>query len=99
MSIELFPDEAVIANSNPVFGVERRGFDYIPEAERNMTLGQVDLFWVGSNANLFTVALGSMAVALGLSLWASIAACVLGNFLYVYLSTLGNGRQLFFGDR
>lgn len=86
MSAEISQTEAVIANSNPVFGIEQRGFDHIPEAERNMTLRQVDLFWIGSNANLFTVALGSMVVALGLSLWGAIAACVVGNLLYIYLS-------------
>ena len=41
--------------SNPVFGLERRGFDHIPENERTMTLRGTAYFWVGTNANLFFV--------------------------------------------
>ena len=53
-------DEAVIAQSNEVFVVERRGFDHIPEAERNMTLPQVAWFWVANSLNLFSFALGAL---------------------------------------
>ena len=31
----------MMAHGNAVFGLEARGFDHIPEAERNMTLRQV----------------------------------------------------------
>ena len=47
--------------SNPVFGLERRGFDHIPEDERTMTLRETAYFWVGTNANLFFVAVGVIA--------------------------------------
>ena len=50
----------------PVFGLERRGFDHIPEAERSMTLRETAYFWVGTNANLFFVAVGVIALELGL---------------------------------
>jgi purine-cytosine permease-like protein len=77
--------ESVIANSNPVFGIEVRGFDHIPEPERNMTLRQVDLLWVGTNANLLNFAIGALAVTYGLNFWAAIAACFIGNLPFVYL--------------
>ena len=46
------------AEANPVFGLERRGFDHIPEGERTMTLRETAYFWVGTNANLFFVSVG-----------------------------------------
>ena len=33
--------------ANPLFGVERRGFDHVPEPDRSMTLRQTAWFWVG----------------------------------------------------
>ena len=81
----LSADEEVIAHSNDVFGIEVRGFDHIPEAERNMTLRQVDHLWVGSSVNFFTFALGAIAVTLGLNLSLAIAACVVGNLTYAYV--------------
>jgi len=79
-------DELTIPHSNEVFGLEVRGFDHIPEAERNMTLPQVDVFWVANSVNLFSFALGALAITQGLSLWAALAACVIGSLTYVYVS-------------
>jgi len=79
-------EEAVIARSNEVFEIEVRGFDHIPEPERNMTLRQVDYLWVGTNVNLFTFALGALAITLGLSLWLALAACIVGNLAYATLA-------------
>jgi purine-cytosine permease-like protein len=57
-------DEKVILQSNEVFAIEVRGFDHIPEPERNMTLRHVDHLWVGTSVNLFSFALVvGMAVA------------------------------------
>jgi NCS1 family nucleobase:cation symporter-1 len=75
-------DELVVHNSNPVFGVEVRGFEHIPEAERNMTLQQVGLLWLGNNLNLFCIVVGCFAITRGLSLWWALAACVVGNLPY-----------------
>ncbi len=86
MTHAVIDGEEIIPNSNPVFGVEVRGFDHIPEPERNMTLRQVDWFWVGSNANLFFVIVGSLAVTTGLNLWWAVAACIVGNLLYAYVA-------------
>ncbi len=78
--------ERVIPRSNEVFGVEVRGFDHIPEPERNMTMGHVDLFWVANSVNLFSFALGALAIAQGLSLGMALTACVVGSLAYVYVS-------------
>ncbi len=81
-SAALSGDEEVIAHGNEVFAIEVRGFDHIPEPERNMTLRQVDDLWVGTSVNLFSFALGSLAIGLGLNLWLGLIACVLGNLLF-----------------
>jgi nucleobase:cation symporter-1, NCS1 family len=79
-------DEEVILHGNEVFAIEVRGFDHIPEPERNMTLRQVDYLWVGTSLNLFAFALGALAITMGLSLWLSFFACLLGNLTYAYMS-------------
>ncbi len=86
MPDDLCDREGSIPNSNPVFGLELRGFEHIPEAERNMTVPQVAFFWVGNNANLFYVSLGASALALGLPLLWAIVACALGNLTNLYLA-------------
>ncbi len=78
--------EQVILHSNEVFSVEVRGFDHIPEAERNMTLRQVDQFWVANSVNLFSFAIGALAIAQGLTLWGALLACAVGSLVYVYVS-------------
>src|ERR1700685_122219 len=77
--------EPIIAGSNPVFGVEIRGFEHIPDAERNMTLAQVGPLWLGSNLNVLSIILGCVPITLGLSLWWAIAACVAATLPYIYL--------------
>jgi nucleobase:cation symporter-1, NCS1 family len=77
--------EPIIAGSNPVFGVEIRGFEHIPDAERNMTLAQVGPLWLGSNLNVLSIILGCVPITLGLSLWWALAACIAGNLPYIYL--------------
>ncbi len=79
-------DEDVILHGNEVFDVELRGFDHIPEPERNMTLRQIDHLWVGTSVNLFSFALGAIAITLGLNLWEAFAACVVGGLTYAYMA-------------
>jgi purine-cytosine permease-like protein len=84
----------VISDGNPLFGVERHGFEHIPETERAMTLRDTALLWVGTNLNLFFVSVGAVAVSLGLSLWQALLACVVGNalFLLVGVASVGGAR-------
>jgi NCS1 family nucleobase:cation symporter-1 len=78
--------DTAVRQSNKVFEIEVRGFDHIPEAERNMALPQADYLWVGTSVNLLSFALGSIAITLGLSLWVALAACVVGNLTYAYVA-------------
>lgn len=80
-------DEEVISRGNEVFGIEVRGFDHIPEPERNMTPRQVDQLWVGTSVNLLSFALGAMAITLGLNLWWALAACAVGSLTYAYMAS------------
>ena len=79
-------NEPVIPNGNPVFGIEVRGFDPIPEAERNMSLRQAAYLWVGTSVNLLPFALGVLAITLGLNLWQALAAGFVGNLTYAYVA-------------
>jgi NCS1 family nucleobase:cation symporter-1 len=76
---------------NPVFGLERRGFDHIPEGERAMTLRQTAFFWVGTNANLFFVAVGVIALEMGLTVWQALVAVVLGTLLFALVAVASIG--------
>ncbi len=78
--------EEIILHSNEAFGMEVRGFDHIPEAERNMTLRQVGVFWVANSVNLFSFAIGALCIAQGSNLWMALSACAVGSLAYVYIS-------------
>jgi NCS1 family nucleobase:cation symporter-1 len=71
--------------------VETRGFDHIPEAERNMALSAVGPMWLGTNINMFSISIGCVAIALGLNLWQALAACVAGNLPYAYVGLASVG--------
>ncbi len=83
--------EPILDHANPVFGLELRGFDHIPAAERNMRLSEVGPLWLGANLNMFNISLGCVSVALGLSLWQALLACAIGNLPYVYLGLASVG--------
>ena len=46
-----------------------------------MTLRETVYFWVGTNANLYFVAVGVIALEAGLSVWEALVAVVLGTLL------------------
>jgi nucleobase:cation symporter-1, NCS1 family len=81
-------------DANPLFGLETHGFDHIPEADRKMTLREANFFWVGTNANLFFIAVGAIAVSLGLNVWQALLACLVANmlFLLVGFAAIGGVR-------
>lgn len=82
----MIPAEEVVIRGNEVFAIEVRGFDHIPEPERNMGLSQITHLWVGNSVNLFAFALGALAVSQGLSLWLALFVCILGSIPYAYMS-------------
>jgi NCS1 family nucleobase:cation symporter-1 len=79
-------DEPTIAHGNEVFRIEIRGFDHIPESERNMSLRQVDDLWVGTSVNLLAFALGALTITLGLNLWVAFLACIVGTLTYAVIA-------------
>jgi nucleobase:cation symporter-1, NCS1 family len=68
------------------FELEQHGFDYIPEAARKMTLGDLANVWVGANAYLFFFSVGVIAFSLGLNVWQAILAVLVGNALFGYVA-------------
>jgi nucleobase:cation symporter-1, NCS1 family len=81
--------------ANLVFGIERRGFDHIPDDERGMTMRETAYFWVGTNANLYFVVVGVIALDAGLSVWQALVAVVLGTLLFatVGVASIGGVRS------
>jgi len=73
-------------DSNPAFGLEQHGFDFIPETERKMTLRDLGYVWLGANAYLFFFSVGVIAYSLGLNVWESLLAVVVGNVLFGYVA-------------
>ncbi len=78
--------ERVIEHGNDVFHIELRGFDHIPDAERNMSLAQVDFLWLGTSVNLLSFTLGALTISMGLNLWLAFLACVVGSLLYTLVA-------------
>jgi len=78
--------EPTIAHGNEVFRIEVRGFDHIPESERNMSLRQVDDIWVGTSVNLLSFALGALTITVGLNLWLAFLACIVGTLGYALIA-------------
>ena len=73
--------------------IESRSIDYIPLAERRGKVWHLWPLWFTSNAQLATVAIGTIGTALGLNLiWSAIAillGCALGTFFMAFHSTQG----------
>ena len=70
---------------NPVYGLERRGVDYVPEHERKMTLRNLAVFWIGTNLYPFNIVLGVLAYTLGLSVWLTLLTLTAGVLLSYWL--------------
>ena len=75
-----------VEDRNPAFGLEQHGFDFIPESERKMTLRELAYVWWGSNAYLFFFTVGVVAFSLGLNVWQSLLAVLVGNALFFYVA-------------
>jgi nucleobase:cation symporter-1, NCS1 family len=60
-----------------------------------MTLAETAYFWIGTNANLFFLSVGVVAVELGLDVWEALVAVVLGTslFLTVGLASIAGVRS------
>ena len=73
--------------------IETRSIDYIPQAERHGSVWHLGPVWFTGNAQLTTVASGTIGVAAGLNLvWSSaaiLAGCAFGTFFMAFHSTQG----------
>jgi nucleobase:cation symporter-1, NCS1 family len=56
-----------------------------------MTLTETAYFWVGTNANLFFLSVGVVALGLGLNVWEALVAVVLGTSLFVVVGVASMG--------
>lgn len=59
--------------------VEQRTIDYIPENERHGSVRNLFAIWFSANAQITTIVTGALAIVLGLNLWWSMIAIILGN--------------------
>lgn len=94
MSTEAHTDE-LGTEVNPVYGLERRGIDYVPERERHMRLRNLAEFWVGTNLYPFNILIGVLAYTLGLSVGLTIlvvAAGVVFSYWAVGLASIPSSR-------
>jgi nucleobase:cation symporter-1, NCS1 family len=61
--------------------IETRSIDYIPENERHGAPRSLFYIWFGANANITTIAAGVLPVSLGLNLFWSSLAIIIGSLI------------------
>lgn len=61
--------------------VEKRSIDFIPENERHGKPGSLFYIWFGANMNITTIASGVLPVVIGLNLFWSALAIILGSLI------------------
>jgi purine-cytosine permease-like protein len=78
-------DTGAHVETDQAFKIEQRGIEIVPLAERHGK--PVELFWVwaASLMGIVDLVIGAVVVSLGLSLWASVAAVIIGNLSYVFV--------------
>jgi nucleobase:cation symporter-1, NCS1 family len=59
--------------------IEVHSIDVIPDSERHGTIHQQGVFWFLSNTQTLSVAVGFTGIALGLTVWWTILAVIIGN--------------------
>ncbi len=80
-------DSTIAATAHPVsdrpFQIETHGIDIIPDAERHGHPIELFWLWAGALMGIVDLVIGAVVISLGLSLWAAVAAIVIGNLSYV----------------
>lgn len=73
------------AETDQAFKVEQRGIEVVPHSERHGH--PIELFWIwaASLMGIVDLVIGAVVVSLGLSLWAAVAAVVIGNLSYIFV--------------
>ena len=74
---------AVPEHTDKPFKIEQRGIDIVPLSERHGN--PVELFWIwaASLMGIIDLVIGAVVISLGLSLWAAVAAVIIGNLSYI----------------
>ncbi len=65
------------------FKIERRGIDIVPLDERHGKPLELFWIWAASLMGIVDLVIGAVVISLGLSLWAAVAAVIIGNLSYV----------------
>ncbi len=65
------------------FKVEQRGIDIVPLGERHGNPRELFWIWAASLMGIVDLVIGAVVISLGLSLWAAVAAVIIGNLSYV----------------
>jgi nucleobase:cation symporter-1, NCS1 family len=77
--------ETAVVGSDRPFKIEQRGIDVVPADERHGK--PVELFWIwaASLMGIVDLVIGAVVISLGLSLWAAVAAVIIGNLSYFFV--------------
>ncbi len=70
------------APSDAAARIEPHGIDLIPDGERRGKPRDLFGMWAGVNLNVFYVVNGAVVISLGLSLWQSAVAIIIGNLAF-----------------
>ncbi len=76
--------QAVTApESDRPFKIEQRGIGVVPDTERHGNPRELFWIWAASLMGIVDLVIGAVVISLGLSLWAAVAAVIIGNLSYV----------------
>jgi len=73
------------SSGDPVFHVERRGIDFIPENERWATPRNIAALWAGTSINVEYFIYGALLMGFGFSFYTALSIIVIGNLSYFLL--------------
>jgi NCS1 family nucleobase:cation symporter-1 len=81
LSPEALPRSQPAVPADQPWSIERHAIEPIPAADRHGSPVELFRLWIGANVNYLVLITGALAVVQGLTLWDSVAAIVIGNFL------------------
>lgn len=78
-------EHAPVAETDQPFKIEQRGIDVVPQVERHGHPFELFWIWAASLMGIVDLVIGAVVISLGLSLWAAVAAVVVGNISYLFV--------------
>jgi NCS1 family nucleobase:cation symporter-1 len=70
---------------DPVFHVEQRGIDFVPESERWATPRNIGALWAGSAINVEYFIYGALLMGFGFSFYTALSIILIGNLSFLLL--------------